>query len=502
MEKISPAVGIAAKRPEGRTARIARSLSGRRALPAGEKRQSELRGNATRSTNGGGFYTRKLQNLKDRLCSFENLLAAYREAEKDKRYRNEVIVFRFNLEENLLSIQKELLEGIYKVGNYREFYVHYPKARLVMALGFRDRIVQWAIYRQINPFCDKRFIQHSYGCRTGKGTLAAAQCLLSWVQLVSRKPDARDWVILKGDVSKYFYRVDHATLLEIYALITDDPWFIWLVGTIINNPDLPFGLPEGASISDCPREKRLFDVGMPIGNLTSQESANIYLDLLDQYVKHVLRQHFYLRYMDDFIVLCRRNEVQTIYADIERFLREALKLTISPKSKIIPALQQVEFVGYLVSPHGMRLRKKTSRHIKRSLRSIERAYAEGRIGLDRALATIESYFGMTEHCSGYNLRRWIADHIALQRKEPDMKLPDATAPPDETGRRFYDILPQEDGTVDVYLNPDVTTYTDGAVREYDVAVRVIRGVIPWDGMEEDIRARYEAWCESAEVIHL
>lgn len=101
--------------------------------------------------NGGGFYTRKLQNLKDRICSFENLLAAYREAEKDKRYRNEVIVFRFNLEENLLSIQKELLEGTYKVGNYREFYVHYPKARLVMALGFRDRIVQWAIYRQINP---------------------------------------------------------------------------------------------------------------------------------------------------------------------------------------------------------------------------------------------------------------------------------------------------------------------------------------------------------------
>lgn len=502
MEGSSPAVGIAAKRPEGRTARIARSLSDRRTLPEGEKKQSEPRGNATRSMNGGGFYTRKLQNLKDRICSFENLLAAYREAEKDKRYRNEVIVFRFNLEENLLSIQKELLDGTYKVGNYREFYVHYPKARLVMALGFRDRIVQWAIYRQINPFCDKRFIRHSYGCRTDKGTLAAAQSLLSWVQLVSRKPDARDWVILKGDVSKYFYRVDHAMLLEIYASITDDPWFMWLVGTIINNPDLPFGLPEGASISDCPREKRLFDVGMPIGNLTSQESANIYLDLLDQYVKHVLRQHFYLRYMDDFIIICHRDEAQKIFESVEAFLRNRLHLAISPKSKILPLLQPVEFVGYMVLPHGMRLRKKTCRHIKRALRSIERAYAEGRIGLDRALATIESYFGMTEHCSGYNLRRWIADHIVLQRKEPGMKLPDATAPPDETGRRFYDILPQEDGTVDVYLKPDVTTYTDGAAREYDVAVRIVRGVVPWDDMEEDIRARYEAWCESAEVIHL
>lgn len=225
-------------------------------------------------------------------------------------------------------------------------------------------------------------------------------------------------MILKGDVSKYFYRVNHATLLEIYASITDDPWFMWLVGTIINNPDLPFGLPEGASISDCPREKRLFDVGMPIGNLTSQESANIYLDLLDQYVKHVLRQHFYLRYMDDFIIICHRDEAQKIFESVEAFLRNRLHLAISPKSKILPLLQPVEFVGYMVSPHGMRLRKKTCRHIKRALRSIERAYAEGRIGLDRALATIESYFGMTEHCSGYNLRRWIADHIVLQRKEP------------------------------------------------------------------------------------
>ncbi len=388
-----------------------------RALPAGEKRQSAPRGNATRSTNGGGFYTRKLQNLKDRICSFENLLAAYREAEKDKRYRNEVVAFRFNLEENLLSIQKDLLEGTYKVGNYREFYVHYPKARLVMALGFRDRIVQWAIYRQINPFCDKRFIRHSYGCRTDKGTLAAAQCLLSWVQLVSRKPDARDWVILKGDVSKYFYRVDHATLLEIYASITDDPWFMWLVGTIINNPDLPFGLPEGASISDCPREKRLFDVGMPIGNLTSQESANIYLDLLDQYVKHVLRQHFYLRYMDDFIIICHRDEAQKIFESVEAFLRNRLHLAISPKSKILPLLQPVEFVGYMISPHGLRLRKKTTKHIKHALKAIESDYAEGKISFDKALSTLNSYWGMTEHCNGYNLQRWISENIVFIRGE-------------------------------------------------------------------------------------
>ena len=104
-----------------------------------------------------------LHDLKTRICSFENLMGAYRDAAKGKRYRNEVINFSFNLAENLLSIQQDLLNMTYKVGPYREFYVRYPKPRLVMALGFRDRIVQWAIYRQINPYLDKRYISHSYG---------------------------------------------------------------------------------------------------------------------------------------------------------------------------------------------------------------------------------------------------------------------------------------------------------------------------------------------------
>lgn len=357
----------------------------------------------------------KLHNLKDCICSFENLIAAYREAAKDKRYRNEVIVFGFRLEENLLDIQRELMEETYAVGNYREFYVHYPKARLVMALGFRDRIVQWAIYRQINPYIDKRFIKHSYGCRKDKGTLAAAQCLLSWVQLISRKPDARDWVIIKGDVAKYFYRVDHEIVKRIYAEITDDQWFLWLIGAIIDNPNLPFGLPDGMSIDDCPRESRLYDVGMPIGNLTSQETANIYLDRLDQYVKHRLHIHFYVRYMDDFEIICRKEEAQAILDAITVFLRSELHLEISLKSRIVPALQPVEFVGYMVSPHGLRLRKKTVKHIKHSLKHIAELYALDLIDLNGALQTAVSYHGMTQHCNGYNLRRWIEENITFVR---------------------------------------------------------------------------------------
>ncbi|MBR0407710.1 MAG: RNA-dependent DNA polymerase, partial [Clostridia bacterium] len=234
-----------------------------------------------------------LHNLKDRICDFENLMGAYRDAAKGKRYRNEVLDFSFNLGENLLQIQKELREMTYKVGPYREFYVRYPKPRLVMALGFRDRVVQWAIYRQINPYLDKRYIEHSYGCRQGKGTLAAAQCLHNWQQLISRKPDADDWYLIKGDISKYFYRVDHGKVLQTYDETSNDAWYRWLMGVIINNPDVPFGLPVGMKPDDCPRALRLYDVGMPIGNLTSQETANLFLDKLDKYCKHTLRLHFY-----------------------------------------------------------------------------------------------------------------------------------------------------------------------------------------------------------------
>lgn len=361
----------------------------------------------------------KLHNLKERICSFENLLNAYNHAIKNKRYRDEVLSFGMNLEENLFDIQRDLLNSTYTVGHYREFYVRYPKPRLVMALGFRDRVVQWAIYLQINPFIDKRFYEHSYGCRPDKGTLAAAHCVYNWVKAVSRKPDAKEWVIVKGDIAKYFYRVDHDVVLDIYGKYTDDEWFLDLMRRIVNNPEVPFGLPMGMKPDECPRSERLFDVGMPIGNLTSQETANIYLNELDQYCKHVLRIHYYARYMDDFIILVRSRRLALDILDrIAGFLKEHLRLSLSPKCRILPVTAQFEFVGCAITPHGIRLRKKTTKHIKRSLKAIAARYASGEISFERAMNSLQCYMGMTIHVNGYNLRRWIAENIILTRAEP------------------------------------------------------------------------------------
>ena len=360
----------------------------------------------------------KLHNLKERICSFDNLYEAYVAAAKGKADRAEVLLFAFNLEENLYQLQRELLDGTYSVGPYREFYVRYPKPRLVMALRFRDRIVQWAIYRQIDPYVDKRFITHSYGCRREKGTLAAAECMLNWLRVVSRKPDAKDYWIIKGDVSKYFYRVDHEIVMDCYRNICDEDWFMWLMDVIVNNPDVPFGLPEGMGIDDCPRDQRLYSVGQPIGNLTSQETANIYLDRLDQYCKHVLKLHFYIRYMDDFCAIIKGlDEARRAFGAMTGFLRDELRLDMSRKARIIRADHPMEFVGCMVSPHGLRLRKKTVKHIKRSLKHVSRLYSEGAISFDSAVDSIICYHGMTQHCNAYNLRRWIEENIFLQRAE-------------------------------------------------------------------------------------
>jgi retron-type reverse transcriptase len=287
-----------------------------------------------------------------------------------------------------------------------------------MALEFADRIVQWAVYQQINPFIDARFIEHSYGCRNGKGTLAAAQQLLAWIQLISRKPDAGEWRIVKIDVSKFFYRVDHETALEIYRDFIDDEWFDWLIGSIINDEQMPFGLPRGRSADDCPREARLYDVGIPIGNLTSQETANIYLDRLDQFCKHALRLRYYIRYMDDVVILVRgSDEAERCHAEIEVFLRERLKLDMNRKTATYRINDQIEFVGAIITPYGMRLRKKTVRHAKRSMKHVAEMYAIGTIDLDTALATIRCYIGLTRHKNGHSLCRWIEDNIVLRRND-------------------------------------------------------------------------------------
>lgn len=357
-----------------------------------------------------------IQNAWPVLYSFEWLLYANMNARKGKRYRLEVMAFAAKLEDNLIVIQQGMKDGTYILGPYRKLWVYVPKKRLVMALDYPDRIVQWSLYQYLMPVYDRLFIEDSYACRKGKGSHRAAARLQYWMRLVSRKPGP-GWYYLKLDISKYFYRVNHEKLLAILERRIKDPDMMAFIRGVVNSRAEPFGLPRGRTPQNTPPEEWLYDVGMPIGNLTSQLFANIYLNELDQYCKHYLKIHFYIRYMDDVIILGPNKETLHRWKEnIEIFLRDELALDLNDKTGIRPVRQGVEFVGVRIWPTHMKLRKSTVGRMKREVRAISARYAAGdmsRAEFERHAASIR---GLLEHTESGSLR-WRLNEI--YREEMD-----------------------------------------------------------------------------------
>lgn len=244
---------------------------------------------------------KSLKHVFEQVVDYDNLYRAYLNARLCKRYRYDVLQFTAHLEDNLSAIQEELINGTYKLGRYREFYIYEPKQRLIMAQPFKDRVVQWAIYQILHPAFAKGYISDSYACIQGRGTHKAVERLQYWLKLVSRKQNP--YYYLKLDISKYFYRIDHEVLLSILERRIRDKKMIDLLSITIKSNETNFGLPAGKSPSEVCKSERLCDKGMPVGNLSSQMFANLYLNELDQYCKHTLRIHYYVRYMDDVIIL-------------------------------------------------------------------------------------------------------------------------------------------------------------------------------------------------------
>lgn len=349
-----------------------------------------------------------LDNIYDKICDYEELYQSHIEARKGKRYRDDILVFTDRLEENLIELQNELIWQSYEVGAYRPFYVREPKLRLVMALQYRDRVVQWAIYKQLYPFYDKTFIEDSYACRRGKGTHKAADRLQYWLRQVSRKPG--DWYYLKLDISKYFYRVDHLVLLDILRRRIKDQRLMELLSRIINSEDTRFGLPAGFSPEECTEDMWLADVGMPIGNLTSQLFANIYLNELDQLCKHELRLHYYIRYMDDVIILSDdKRELAEIKVIIENFLHDNLHLDLNKKTAIRPVWTGIDFVGFRIWATHKKLKKQTARRMIRNVKRLCEAVQNGKTSKEELLRVAASYNGILGHCNSYGLRNKLND---------------------------------------------------------------------------------------------
>ena len=264
-----------------------------------------------------------------------------------------------------------------------------------------------------NPLFDRQFITHSYGCRVGKGTTKAREQLQTWLRKASRS--SKKWYVLKLDIAKYFYRVDHEVLMKILSRHIKDELILRDLYKLINCEDTAFGLPAGVQPELCKQEDWIYNRGMPIGNLTSQMFANIYLNELDQFCKHDLHIRYYIRYMDDIIILWPdKNELFQILAEIERFLDEELRLELNKKTCIRPAWLPVTFVGAQITAKKIIMRKSTRKRMFLRMKFIKGLFEAGKIAFEKVNNTMQSYFGLIQHFTAGNLLRKIIDEFSFR----------------------------------------------------------------------------------------
>jgi len=332
--------------------------------------------------------------LYDRLCRFENLYNAYLKARKNKRYRQDVLEFSINLEDNLINIQRRLMNGTYKPGPYYSFYVNDPKRRLILALGFEDRVVQHALNNIIEPIFERSFIFDSYACRKGKGTHTGADRLTYFLRKAKR-----NWgkvYCFKGDIQQYFPSIDRGVLFGLISLKIKDVCLLKIIKTVI---------------FDTPGIK-----GIPIGNLTSQLFANIYLSELDHFIKEKMRIKYYLRYMDDFVVLEQSKiSLRSTWTQIEHYLIVNLRLNLNQKSSIFPIDQGVDFLGYRIWPTHRLLRKRSMKRMRRGLKHFQTQYSRREIDFDTINRSVSAWIGHAQHANTYNLRRKMFRNTTFMR---------------------------------------------------------------------------------------
>lgn len=361
-----------------------------------------------------------IKHIKERVTDYENLYSAYLKARRNKRFRDEVLEFSANLEDNLHWIQDGLRNQTYVPGRYHRRIIHDPVERLIMWQSFIHRVVQWAVYQVINPEFTRGYIEDSYACIQDRGSDAAAKRLFYFMQQAGRmekgagvdengKP-LRRFFLEKLDTSKYFYRIDHQVSLDLIGRKCGyDPWLMWLMDLFINAPGEKFGFPPGLGVKDVAPDQMLADKGLAVGSLLNQMLANINQNEVDHFAKRKLRIHYYVRYMDDIVILSDdRAQLVEWRKQIEEFMEERLKLELNPKKSFIqPISHGIDFCQYRIYPDHIRLKKSTALRMKKRLKKIQQLYADGKIDLERAKKTVNSYLGLLSHCDSYQLRRTI-----------------------------------------------------------------------------------------------
>ncbi len=349
------------------------------------------------------------KKLYPRIYSFENLYRSFRAARKGKRDRMAVAGFELDLEQNLLALSDELRFLRYEPGSYTNFTIFEPKRRLISAAPFRDRVVHHALCNVIEPIWEKRFIDTSYACRLGKGTHKALDLCHAWVRKYRYS--------FHGDIVKYFPSIDYEILRGLLTRRIADKQVLWLIDRILNSS---VGLLQGEYPMTYFAGDDLFAAlrprGLPIGNLTSQFWANVYLHELDKYVKHELHCDAYLRYMDDFVLFSDdKKQLHGWRETIADFLARRLRLVMHPKKCVVaPTQTGLDFCGFRLYPTHRRLRRSSVRRFVRRFRRQNVAYREGELALEDLHISVRSWIAHAAHGDTWRLRQRIFADYPLQ----------------------------------------------------------------------------------------
>lgn len=329
--------------------------------------------------------------LYTKLCSKENILLAFNKAKKGKSKKDYVIDFQLNLEYNLNELRDELINKRYLPSPLKKFIIRDPKTRIIHSSIFRDRIIHHAIVNLLEPIFEKIFIYDSFASRKNKGTHSAVKRFRQFINKVSnngsliKNPYSNNSIkgfVLKADIKHYFDSIDHKVLINIIKRKITDKDLIEVIEKVLNN----FETEKGK--------------GLPLGNYTSQFFANVYLNELDYYVKHILKVKYYIRYVDDFVILHKNKKRLEYFKNcIENFL-PCLKIKLHPdKTKIYALRNGINFLGYRVFYYYILLRKRNIKYFKKKFKELIKLNEEE---LNNRLAGYNGYFIFA---SSYNLQK-------------------------------------------------------------------------------------------------
>lgn len=339
------------------------------------------------------------------IISPQTLFHSWNVFKEDKKNKPDVIAFEFDLEKNIFDLYRDLKNGTYKHGAYKGFWIHDPKLRRIHKATVRDRVLHHAIFRVLNPIFEPTFIPNSFSCRIGKGTHKGMKKVAEMLRAVSQN-NTRECYALKCDIRKFFDSVDHDTLIRIISKRIKDKKVMILIKEVVE--------------SFTASRPNLFDRrGIPIGNLTSQIFANIYMNEFDQFIKQVLKVKYYARYTDDFIIISSdKKYLEDLIIPIQDFLRTKLYLELHPKKvHITKHIRGIDFLGYVILPEHIKLRTKTKRKIPKKIKEMVYRYKSGKISELTLFSSLQSYLGVMSHANAYKLSQEIQNKFWFWLKE-------------------------------------------------------------------------------------